>query len=111
MLCERPKVGRILEPKKYLQNLTENNANVVLGIRIENYSHLKLEYLSHHPNSHNQMGNESKTITDINPFSEYLFVILDSSQSIHGSISWKVMLDPEKSESDRLVLTYNEPYK
>ena len=97
-LCDKD--GQDLEPKAYLKKqINETSSKNGLGIRIENYSHLKLELV-----------NENKKFTDIDPFKEYLFVdIPDSSQSIQGSISWKVKLEPEKSHSHKFNLTYDEP--
>ena len=92
--------GQDLEPKAYLRKqINETSSKNGLGIRIENYSHLKLE-----------MDSESNEFTDIDPFKEYLFDLY-SNQSIHDSVSWKVKLDPEKSHSHKFVLTYDEPYK
>ena len=97
-LCDED--GQDLEPKAYLKKqINETSSKNGLGIRIENYSHLKLE-----------IDNGNNKFTDIDPFKEYLFVdIPDSSQSIQDSVSWKVKLDPKKSHN--FVLTYDEPNK
>ena len=99
-LCDED--GQNLEPKAYLKKqINETSSkNIGLGIRIENYSHLKLEI---------DNGNGNNEFTDIDPFKEHLFVILDSSQSIQDSVSWKVKLDPKKSHN--FFLTYDEPNK
>ena len=101
-LCDQD--GQDLEPKAYLKKqINETSSKNGLGIQIENYSHLKLEI-------DNGNGN-NEFFTDIDPFKEYLFVILDSSESIHGSISWKLKLDPEKSHFHKFNLNFDEPYK
>lgn len=97
-LCDKD--GQDLEPKAYLKKqINETSSKNALGIRIENYSHLKLE-----------MDSENNKFTDINPFEEYLFDLY-SNQSIHDSISWKVKLDPDPENTHKFVLTYDEPNK
>ena len=108
MLCNKSEDGQSLEPKEYLEDHTDQSGkNVVLGIRIENHSHLNLTNLSKHPSGYNRMINN---ITNIDLFSEYLFVtdnLNTAHRGVYGSISWKLMLG---SESFRFVLTYYEPY-
>ena len=107
MLCN--KTNGQIDPKDYLKKHThQSRQNVVLGIRIENHSHLNLAKLKNHPSEYNQMVNE---ITNIDPLSEYLFVMDNLNwleHGVYGSISWKFVLN---DESFRFVLTYLEPYK
>ena len=108
MLCNKSEDGQSLKPDEYLENHTDQSGkNVVLGIRIENHSHLNLTNLSKHPSKYNRIIDN---ITNIDPFSEYLFVtdnLNTGHRGVYGSISWKLMLG---SESFRFVLTYFEPY-
>ena len=108
MLCNKPGEGQSLKPEEYLENhADQSRKNVVLGIRIENHSRLNLLSLSKHPSEYNRIFDK---ITNIDPFSEYLFVtdnLNTAYRGVYGSISWKLMLG---SESFRFVLTYYEPY-
>ena len=108
MLCNKTKDGQSLKPKEYLEKHTDQSGkNIVLGILIENHSHLNLENLSNHPSDYNQMINP---FTGIARFSEYLFVIDNLNtfhRGVYGSISWKLTLG---TESFRFVLTYYEDY-
>lgn len=109
MLCKN---GQSIELKKYLKNHTENKSswqNVVLGIVIENYSDKNLEMLSHHQSDVNIIVNVDR-ITDIEPFSEYIFVLDNNNylqRGVLGSMSWKMTMG---DDSFRFVLTYFESY-
>ena len=109
ILCKH---GQRMKLKKYLEDHTENKSssqNVVLGIVIENYSDKNLEMLSHHQSDYNVIVNNG--ITDIEPFSEYTFV-MDNNNYLHrgvlGSMSWKMTMG---DDSFRFVLTYFESYR
>ena len=109
MLCNKTEDGQSIKLKTYLKNHTENKShkNVVLGIQIENYSHLNLTLLSHHQSDYNSVIDD---ITDIGPFSEYIFVMdnLDYLEhGVYGSMSWNV---PVGNDFFRFVLTYYETY-
>ena len=108
ILCNTTEDGLRLEPEEYMESYKEQSRQkVVLGIRIENHSNLKLTKLSHHPSKYNGMISD---ITNVDPFSESLFVIDNMNfipRGVLGSTSWKVTLGDEDL---RLVLTYFVKY-
>ena len=110
MLC---KDVQSIKLKKYLKDhTTKRNSwqNVVLGIVIENYSDKNLEMLSHHQSEFNVIVNVNNRITDIEPFSEYIFLMDNNNylqRGVLGSMSWKMTMG---DDSFRFVLTYFESY-
>ena len=103
-----------VEPEKCLQNIrNESYHQVLLGVLIENYS--RYQFL--HPTNHTEYEGYNTVIEPAKPIiegSSGLFVVdngANNGYDARGSMSWQLKFQNNVPVNQRLVVTYNVPYR